>query len=100
MEKPLSPKKKGFVVTMAQLVESHLIKSGIPRTKTELPNRTPKTRNHVGSELESSQAYALEVWEGSHEPHFVAMEGKAQILLSTLRNLFTLSSLSMFQLSC
>lgn len=33
MEKPLSPKKKGFVITMAQLVESHLIKSGISKDK-------------------------------------------------------------------
>lgn len=33
MEKPLSPKKKGFVITMAQLVESNLIKSGISKDK-------------------------------------------------------------------
>lgn len=35
MEKPLGPKKKGFVMTMAQLAESHLIKSGISKDKKQ-----------------------------------------------------------------
>lgn len=33
MEKPLSPEEEGFVIAIAQLVESHLIKPGISKEK-------------------------------------------------------------------
>lgn len=59
MVKPLSPQKKGFVMAMAQLVESHLIKSGISRTKTELPHGTPKRRKQVLPEVGSSKDWFL-----------------------------------------
>lgn len=33
METPLSPEENGFVIAMAQWVESHVIKSGISKDK-------------------------------------------------------------------
>lgn len=33
MERPLSPTEKGLIIALAQMVKSHLIKSGISKDK-------------------------------------------------------------------